>query len=372
VRGLLSRRAGAVVAVVAAAALAGSLAACGGSGPAGEGSAWPSTYPGDYSTIVEASRTEGPLDIYGTMSEEDMAPLVDGFHELYPWVEVRSLDLGTNEIFERYYAEESSGAGSADLIISPGADGWARFLADGKTAAYTSPELGGLPEWSKQWTANGMYVFSVDPYGLVVNKSALAPGDAAPTSFAELGDLVARNPGAYAGKVATYSPKATWLLFWDADRGLGDGFWSSLSKISDLRTETSGGAAGEKLLTGEYAIGMMFPLSAIPPQAKDRLEFVAPTDNPLLAVRGMGITGKADSPNSARLFLDFALSAAGQRLVAKTDRVPYREDVAADVEAAGEIHYDDLPQGAPLGPDPKLVDPAEFQRILGRYDQAVH
>ena len=45
----------------------------------------------------------------------------------------------------------------------------------------------------------------------------------------------------------------------------------------------------------------------------------------------IGLTAHAPHPNSAKLFIDFVLSREGQSIVAKTYRVPVRDDVEAIV-----------------------------------------
>ena len=62
---------------------------------AGEGVVPPAYYPDDYAQIIEASKDEDGLLIYGNIAEYNWRYIIQGFKEKYPWVEnVQSLDLG--------------------------------------------------------------------------------------------------------------------------------------------------------------------------------------------------------------------------------------------------------------------------------------
>ncbi len=64
----------------------------------------PRDYPKEYAQVVEASKKEGHLLIYSNMAAYNWKPVIEGFNKLYPWVSVQTLDLGSGEVFERYYA----------------------------------------------------------------------------------------------------------------------------------------------------------------------------------------------------------------------------------------------------------------------------
>jgi iron(III) transport system substrate-binding protein len=87
----------------------------------------------------------------------------------------------------------------------------------------------------------------------------------------------------------------------------------------------------EKIATGEYVAGIAVSGITIFPRLEqpggELLGFAFPDDGTILMQRGMGIPAKAANPNSAKLFVDFALSNKGQTLVGKGGLVPYRDDV---------------------------------------------
>ncbi|NVN49289.1 extracellular solute-binding protein [Mycolicibacterium hippocampi] len=355
------------------------LAACGSSDSPttdlAEGS-YPDYYPAEYSEIVEASRDEAPLDVYSIMSAEDWAPLLEGFNQLYPWIEVRTVDLGTTEVFERYYAEAATSAPTADAIVSIAADGWQRFIDRGELQPYQSPELAELPEWSHEWAGDGLYVMSADPFSIVYNETLLPEGAEPPESFADVVQLVQSDPDFYQGKVATYAGDAQWGMFWFIDRKLREKFWDGMRSMGPaLRFEASGGAMGEKMVSGEYAIAIYAPLSTIPRGSDSFLKFALMDDAQPISDRSIGITKQAKAPNSAKLLIDFLLSEAGQQLIPLMERVPYRPSVQAAVEETGWWHLsgiiDEVGEDAivQMGPTPDILIDGEYDRIIDGFAQ---
>ena len=81
--------------------------------PAASGN-WPSYYPADYAKLVEDSKKESAgLVVYSIMSEKNWSGVVKGFSAKYPWIKLQSMDLGSYEVFERYYSESASNARTA-------------------------------------------------------------------------------------------------------------------------------------------------------------------------------------------------------------------------------------------------------------------
>src|SRR5512140_3890449 len=118
----------------------------------------PSYYPKSYSAIVEGSKKENKLVVYSIMAEYNWKPVLEGFKKLYPWIEVQTLDLGSSEVFERYYSERASNARTGDLLIVGAVDKWLQFVAKGEALEYVSPEEGKLPKWAA--IRKGLYTVS--------------------------------------------------------------------------------------------------------------------------------------------------------------------------------------------------------------------
>ena len=55
--------------------------------------------------LLKRRRKDKGLVVYSIMSETNWAAVSKGFTAKYPWIKLQSLDLGSYEVFERYYSE---------------------------------------------------------------------------------------------------------------------------------------------------------------------------------------------------------------------------------------------------------------------------
>ncbi|MDF1585548.1 ABC transporter substrate-binding protein [Marinimicrococcus flavescens] len=294
----------------------------------------PDYYPADYDKLVEASKSEQGLLVYSNMAEYNWAPVIKGFNELYPWIKVETLDLG-GEIFERYYAENSSGTRTADMVATGSIDNWLEFTDKGEAVDYKSPEADKVPDWAKP--RPGLYTVSTDPMIIVYNKQLL-PEAKAPKSIHEIAELVKSGDTKLDNKLTTYNAAASSFglsLYW-AWVHKHDDAWDVFDTLGPLtRPERSAGPQLEKITSGEYTLGwflsgiVVFPKMSDPAR-KALIGWHFPQDGTPIFMRGMAVAKGAKSPNSAKLMLDFILSHAGQVAFGKGGLTPYRPDVKAD------------------------------------------
>lgn len=292
----------------------------------------PDYYPEDYTGLIEASRSERGVLIYSNMADNNWKPLLDGFSARYPWIRVETVDLGSGTVHTRWEAERGSNARSADILVSGANDRWAAYGKAGTMEPYESPEYARLPDFAKPYP--GVSVLSADPLVISYNKVLLSE-DSRPTGFASLAEKALAEKGTFDGRITTYDAArnsfglAAW---WNYMNAKGEEGWDNLRKIGPMiRGETSGGPMNEKISTGEYVIGVAVSGITIFPRLEqpggELLGVAFPDDGTPMMLRGMGIPKDAANINSAKLFVDYALSKEGQTLVGKGGLVPYREDV---------------------------------------------
>ena len=363
------------LAIGTAAATAALIAGLSGPSAAAER---PDYYPDDYDQIVEASRNEDGLLIYSNMAQYNWQPVIEGFNEPYPWIQVSTLDLDSDEVFTRYYAEQSSGAETTDLMISATVEGWLEFVEGDNAMEYASPEADQLPDWSKPHPS--LYTVSTDPMIMVYNK-ILVPEDMQPRGIAHLAELVEKNPGQFDDKLTTYNSalssfgQAINLVFL---REHGDEAWEWLSVLGpETRPEVSSGPMLAKIASGEYNVGyfisgiVFFPKLNEPANAQIMgWNFIE--DGTPLFMRMMAIPKGSGSVNSAKLMLDFILSHDGQAAFGQGGLTPYREGVTKDEVAfytydavKEEIGEDNI---LLIDYDPALIE--NLDRFVERWRQA--
>lgn len=350
---------------------AGSAVAVAPSGTAPGG--WPAYYPADYQTIVDAAKKEGKLNIYSIMSKDNWKPVLDGFQKRYGFLSVETTDLGSSEVFQRYYSEAASNARTGDIVITSTPDEWQAFIKRGELVVYKSPEDPYLPDWSK--LATGVYSASSDPLVFIYNKKTLA-ADKTPKTLAELAANITTDATPYKGKMVTYDPEKVatgFAAFWFYIKKNGDKGWSQLETIGkqSVKLESSAGNMVNSTLTGEINLGFFVStISVLPklPASEAVLGYRMIADGTPILVRGMGIARKGASPNAAKLLIDYVLSQEGQIAFAEGGLTAYRPDVADKAK----VHLNSIAAG--LGEDnllkfyfdPDLTDKAKTDAFLAR------
>jgi iron(III) transport system substrate-binding protein len=302
-----------------------------------------------------AADREGALVIYANTGELESAPLLEAFRKRHPKIAVTFVRLNSSELYDRYVAESATGP-SADMVWSSAMDMQIKLINDGYAQSYVSMQKDALPTWAV-WKDQG-YGVTAEPIVFVYDKRRLAPAQV-PDSHADLlSKLEAHQlPGAVGG----YDPEHSGVgfLYYSQDRSA----WSDTLALSRAigaqapRLYTSTATLLDAVQKGEIILGYnVIGSYALELQRQDRNLVVAfPKDYTLVMSRIAFISAKARHPHAAQLFLDFILSEAGQRLLARSSLQPVRTDLAG--------------AGVP-GPSPAVARPIEVgPALLANLDQ---
>ena len=339
----------------------------------------PNYYPKDYNKIIETSRAEKGLLIYSNMAKDNWNPIIVAFNKHYPWIEIKTLDLNSSEVFQRFIAESESGIATADFLVTQPPNGWARMLKENRALPYSSPEIPHLPKWAVQQET--VYTFAADPSIMVWNTKVL-PADMVPKGLADLFEKVKKKPDFFRGRLTCYNDTSTYGLFgaWALYKHHGEKFWNWMDVIGPMsRPESSGGAQNEKILSGEYMlsynVGVITLAVSSVKKAGKLLGWKYMEDGNIVLVRGLAIPKKTPNVNSAKLLLDFILSQEGQVAMTKGNFTAYRKDAAEKIPEA-QLHLDRLlkivgeKNAVIVGADPDFSDEAKYKAIRERFRQA--
>jgi len=324
--------------------------------------------------LAEESKNEKDgLLVYSIMGENNWAPVIAAFNAKYPWITVTALDLGTTETFERYYTESAGGARTADMIITSAPGEWQEFIAKGELQVYHPANIEGMPDFAT--LADGVYAVSTDPFIIIYNKQLVATP---PTTMAEVAALAA-DP-AFAGKITTYDAEKNGTghaINWFWTKKFGDAGWSTLETIgkSNINMQTSAGNMVKAILSGEAAVGYFVSgISVFPkfPDAESVMGWSYDKSGQVVMIRGMGLTQKASSPASAKLLMEFILSAEGQLAWSQGGLTAYRPDVADQAEHHLQKIIDAVGQENIIFFyfDPAMADPANRQALVDKWKAA--
>jgi len=298
--------------------------------------ALPNYYPEDYKQLIEDSKKENALLIYSVLAQYNWAPVIADFNKLYPWIKVSTLDLGGEEVFQRYYADRGSGSQTGGILLSTAVETFMDFAKRGNVVPYRSPEAAKLPSWSMP--IPGLYTVSADPLVMVYNK-LLLPEAKRPRGLKNLAEIARDNPKDFRNGITSYDPltgSASRDLYLIYQQKYGDQLWQWMDMIAPyLRPENSAGPMLQKLTAGEYKVAYFASGVVVFPKMKDAamqkvMDWRFMEDGQPLWVRPVVIPKDGSSPNSARLMIDFIVSHDGQAAFGRGGLTPYRSDVRKD------------------------------------------
>lgn len=299
---------------------------------AGSGSALPSYYPGNYQSIVDASKKETELTIYSNVATYNWQPIIQGFQKRFPWIKnIKTNNLDSSEVHERFFSESATGTSPASLLVTASPTSWYTYSERNAGLDYRSPELDHLPKDLSEPLPN-IFTFSTDPIMMGYN-TALLSKDEQPKSMGQLAKMVSGDPKRFNGKISTYDVAVSFgfAIFYNWLKIKGDAGWDILATLLKVtRPERSSGPIVNKLLTGEYLAGYFMSSTVILPQVKKSaglLGWSYISDGTPMFMRGMSIPKTAPQVNSAKLMLDYLLSEAGQVEIFEGGFTPYRADL---------------------------------------------
>jgi iron(III) transport system substrate-binding protein len=323
-----------------------------------------------YMRTVDAALLEGVVTIYTTTDEAEAADLLAGFHALQPSIRVDYNDLNSTELFDRFLTEAAAGKGAADLVWSSAMDQQMKLVNDGYAETYVSPEAARLPQWAV-WNHQA-YGVTAEPVAIAYNKGLL-PAAEMPKTHAELARLLAGEPEAVKGKVATYDPErsAVGLLFisqdveitkstWDLVRAMGEAGAKLYSTTSTMLDRI---AAGDQLIAYNVIGSYAFERAKQEPS----LGVVLPADYTIVMSRIGFIPKGAPHPNAAKLFLDYLLSKDGQTRLAARSLGAVRYDIPAN-----PMKHESFFRPIRVGPELlTYLDQAKRNRFLKEWRRAL-
>lgn len=277
-------------------------------------------------TGLETSKNEntGSLVLYTSQPEADAQKLVDGFHKQHPEVKVDVFRSGTEEVISKVLAEKQAGAVQADVLLVADSVTFENLKQKDLLEAYESPELQGIPATfiDKDHMYTGTKVITT---GIMYNTTRTKE---IPTSFADLtkpaykGELIMPSPlysgaAAYNVGVMTRIPS----LGWDYFQAL---------KQNDVKVDKGNGAIQKAVVAGEKACGIIVDYMANRSKKEGApVEFVYPAEGSPVITEPIGLVKGAKNKKAAQAFIDYVLSADGQRLAASIGYTPIKEGVEA-------------------------------------------
>ena len=303
-----------ISALAAAVAATAALASCstGGGSPSASSSSssWSQT---SVSALKQQARREHGLLIYANIPSGYLKPVIAAFNKRYPFIKISATDLNDDVVFTKYETEAAQGARTADLLIASAPALWVQAERNGVSAGFTPTGLRAFPSWVNQ--GHGAFIMSAEPILLTHNDKLLTRSQV-PTTYAQLAADAKANPAKY--KLVSYN--ITNPLDYAGIYGLihvlgAAKVWSDYRAMAPAtKTFNDGLTALAYMLQGGASLGYMTSglAQGVLPHYKGLASYTFMQDATPLIPRGITLTKNAASPASARLFLDFLYTQAGQ------------------------------------------------------------
>ena len=325
-----------------------------------------------HSRVEAAAAKEGALRIGAAAGPEGgFQDLLAGFAHRYPAIRLEFQRPTSTELNARFRRDVAAGRPTADILISSAMDLQFKLVNDNFAQPYDSPQKPHLPDWAV-WKDQA-YAITAEPIVFVYNRALMPPEDV-PASHDALTDLLRRKPTEYRGRIATYDParSGTGYFYYTQDLLISRDTLDLVAAVGRTNPGLyiSGGDASAKVMTGEHLLAYnMVSSYNLERQARDpNIGIVYPSDYTLVMSHIALIPRTAVHPAAAGLFLDYALSEAGQAVLA----AHYMRPIRNDVQMAGPLPSSDVLRPIHFGPS-LLSSLDEFRResVLREWRRAI-
>ena len=292
------------------------------------------------------------LTIDGSTDTAVFAPMLEAFAKRVPDLAIRYREITTNELYQLAERGCTGAEPAADLVVSSSIDQQVKLANDGCAQPNHSAQVKALPGWAK-WR-DEVVGLTYEPAVIVYNRD-LVPPSQVPQSRFDLIDLLRPDDNPFAGRIATYDIERSGVgylfAFMDAQQATTFGRLIEAFGRNKVVATCCSAEIIDAVASGRFLIGYnMLGSYALARAAEDRrIGIVAPTDYTLVLARAALIPKRAQNPDLARQFIDFALSDAGRKLLSQSRLI-----VSFD-EADGTFLSGAVPTLRPIALSPALL-----------------
>jgi iron(III) transport system substrate-binding protein len=292
------------------------LAACGAT-TSGSGSA----------ATSQSAAASGTVRLYTSYSQPEVDALVAAYGEAAPGVTVEVFRAPTGQLNARIATEERSGGVKADVLLLSDPLSMQQYAAQDMLRSWSPPEAAVVPPEARTDTFWGVTTSNV----VVVHR----PGEG-PTSWQDLAspryrDAVALPDPSFAG--SAFGALGYFAL---AD-GYGLDYYRRLKDNGAVQVQAPGDVI-TGVAEGRFIAGMTLDfLARAAIENGSPLEVSAPDPGAVRLYAPVAVFEASTQPEAAEGFANFLLTRPAQEALARLDRHPIRDDVAATAPAVTEV-----------------------------------
>lgn len=271
--------------------------------------------------VYGAEAPTSEILVRGALDISSFGPAIESFVAVRPGMRVTLEQWNSNELYLLAEAACRGATASADLVISSSVDQQVKLVNDGCAQPYSSTATAALPD-DRNWR-DELFGLTYEPAVIVYNRALLAPEDA-PASRFDLLDLLRREEERLRGRVATYDIERSGIgyLFAFLNSVEATTFGSLIEAFGRTGAVATCCSAEivDAVARGDFlvAYNVLGSYALVRAAEDDALAVVTPRDYTLMLSRAAFIPRDAPRPEAAGALIDFLLSAAGRRALART------------------------------------------------------
>jgi iron(III) transport system substrate-binding protein len=304
---------------------------------------------------VAAAKREGKVVVYGTVVPQAMEELHKKFEQRYD-IKVDYWRGSSTAVAERAQSEWRAGRPGFDVVESSW-DVMTLMKKEGIFAHYLPPSA---EKFADQFREKDALItpWRILPISILYNTELLKPGEA-PKS---LEDLLSPR---WMGKISIPDPSrhtTTAKFFWNLEKVMGPkwrDYVKRLAKQQPLLVESLAPVT-PAIIKGEVQVGIAY--IKFVKQYKGPVSYVA-LDKYLSDPNHLALGAKAARANAGRLYIEYAVSAEGQKMIAQDGEFVLSPGVYPPIEGAEKVTPKMIPMDNPTEQEAKNLS-NEFRQIF--------
>ena len=266
----------------------------------------------DWAKIVAAANKQGRLNVLHNTPPPGGDLWLAEFGKAFPSISVSATRLGSAALMQRFETEQSAGASQSDALITLWDDGLATWQRRGWLKTFAPPEAAAYPPQYKR--DDQIYTIQLVRSGIVSNKSRVREADA-PKEWVDCFDPKWKDKFGIDPpwrSVAAQSMLAVWEQL-----GIKDA--AQRMKANGIRFFNGSAGVVQAVIRGDIQIaGLIDPavVSALADGAPIRMIYPASAVPAISTI--VALPAKAPNSEAGMVFLNWAMSAAGQQSLVDT------------------------------------------------------